>query len=51
MNTKYPNQLLAANAYQLAALEVADRTAEVRFCDAPPPFSDIVAEPLPICRR
>jgi hypothetical protein len=49
-NARYPNQLLAANAYQLAALEVADRTAEVRFCDSPPPYSNVVAEPLPLCR-
>jgi len=48
-NTKYEYQLQSANAYQLAALEVADRTAMVRFCESAPPFSDPGAEPLPVC--
>jgi hypothetical protein len=43
-------QLFDANAYQLSSLGKADRTAEVRFCDAPPPFTDPVGLPPPTCQ-
>jgi hypothetical protein len=50
-DARFAPQVLDEHGYQLASLKVADRTAEVRFCDTPPPFSDITAEPLPSCQR
>jgi hypothetical protein len=48
---RFDPQVVDEHGYQLASLRVADRTAEVRFCETSPALSDITAEPLPTCNQ
>jgi hypothetical protein len=51
LEARFMPQVTDPHGYQLASLNVADRTAQVRFCEVSPPLADVASKPLPSCSR